>query len=139
MEQRAGHRSVPHTADLRVEAWGPGREECLTEAVRGVVEAFADIGGAQAVRDRESTVRGERDEDLLVALLDEVVYQLDTKGEIPVEVRLNAVPGGVRALFRTADIGTVPLIGAAPKAVTLHGLAIGRGADGWSCAVTLDV
>jgi len=40
-----GHRSVPHTADLRIEAWGPTREDSIAEAVRGLVESFADISG----------------------------------------------------------------------------------------------
>ena len=38
-----GHRTVPHTADLRVEAWAPTREECLAEAVRGLVDSFAVV------------------------------------------------------------------------------------------------
>jgi SHS2 domain-containing protein len=28
-----GHRDVPHTADTRIEAWGPTREACLPGAV----------------------------------------------------------------------------------------------------------
>ena len=38
-----GHRTVPHTADLRIEAWAPTREECLAEAVRGLVDSFAVV------------------------------------------------------------------------------------------------
>jgi SHS2 domain-containing protein len=139
MDERSGHRGVPHTADLRIEAWAPDRETCLAEAVRGAVEAFADVGRAVVVRELASTVRGERDEDLLVALLDEVVYLLDTSGEVPVGVRLTAVPGGLSAVFRLAEPESVELIGAAPKAVTLHGLVFGPGPEGWTCSVTLDV
>ena len=29
-----GHTSVPHTADLRIEAWGPTREDCKVAAAR---------------------------------------------------------------------------------------------------------
>ncbi|WP_326598986.1 archease [Streptomyces sp. NBC_01803] len=144
-ERRAGHRGVPHTADLRVEAWAPTREECLAEAVRGVVEAFVDVtgvvdgdagGGGQPW---ETVVRADDDEDLLTGLMDELVYRLDTAGEVPLDVRAEAVPGGVRAVWRTADVGALPLVGAVPKAVTLHGLAFGPGPDGWRCSVTLDV
>ncbi|MBV9026582.1 MAG: archease [Streptomycetaceae bacterium] len=135
----AGHRGIPHTADLRVEAWAPTREECLAQAVHGVVEAFADLSHAQTVRTYEIDLSGQRDEDLLVALLDEVVYRLDVADEIPLDVELTPLPDGLRAVFRMADAPSLPVTGAAPKAVTLHGLAFAHGADGWSCTVTLDV
>ncbi|MFB9391821.1 archease [Streptomyces coeruleoprunus] len=136
---RGGHRSVPHTADLRVEAWAPTREECLVQAVRGMCVSFLDLAGARPVRSRAVEVRADRDEDLLVELLDEVVYRLDTDGEVPVGVRLTPVPGGLRADLSMADAGSLPVTGAAPKAVTLHELHLTSGPEGWSCSVTLDV
>jgi hypothetical protein len=33
----AGHRGVPHTADLRIEAWAPSRDGCIRQAVLGTV------------------------------------------------------------------------------------------------------
>ena len=143
--RRAGHRGVPHTADLRVEAWAPTREECLREAVLGVTESFVDVSGISGVPGasgtvvREATVRGERDEALLTGLLEEVVYRLDTEGEVPVAVEASPLPGGLRAVLSMADVGTLPVIGAAPKAVTLHELSFRGGPGGWTCSVTLDV
>lgn len=137
---RGGYRGVPHTADLRVEAWAPTREECLAQAVRGVCASFLDLAGAAgAGRRRDVEVRADRDEDLLVALLEEVVYRLDTEGEVPVAVELTPVEGGVRAVLWMADAGSFPVTGAAPKAVTLHETAMTGGPDGWICSVTLDV
>ncbi|MEV5986728.1 archease [Streptomyces sp. NPDC052051] len=135
----SGHRGVPHTADLRVEAWAPTREECLAQAVRAVCESFLDLTGAVGVRDTDVVVRGERDEDVLVALLEEILYRLDTAGEIPVEVTPVAVADGVRVGLRMADVAALPLTGAVPKAVTLHRLDFRPGPEGWTCAVTLDV
>ncbi|MER6100231.1 archease [Streptomyces sp. NPDC001728] len=136
---RAGYRGVPHTADLRVEAWAPTREECMAQAVRGVCASFLDLTGATGGRRRDVVVRAERDEDVLVALLDEVVYRLDTEGEVPVDVELTPADGGVRGVLWMADAGSLPVTGAAPKAVTLHGLAVTHGPDSWTCSVTLDV
>ncbi|WP_031509206.1 archease [Streptomyces megasporus] len=136
---RGGHRGVPHTADVRVEAWAPTREECLAHAVRGACESFLDLTDAVAVRRRDVEVRADADEDLLVALLDEVVYRLDADGEVPVGVELEPVPGGLRTELHMADADTLPVTGAAPKAVTLHGLRLADGPDGWTCSVTLDV
>ncbi|MFB7210577.1 hypothetical protein [Streptomyces sp. NPDC056255] len=44
-------------------------------------------------------MRAERDEDVLVALLDEVVYRLDTEGDVLVDVELAPVDGGIREVF----------------------------------------
>lgn len=136
---RGGHRGLPHTADVRIEAWAPTREECLAQAVRGIVDGFVDPAGAAAVRRHEVALRGDRDEDLLVALADEVVYRLDTADEVPLDVDLDAEAGGLRATLHMADAGSLPVVGAAPKAVTLHGLRLTHGPEGWRCALTLDV
>ena len=37
----SGHRSVPHTADLRIEAWAPTRDGCNRQAALSTVESFA--------------------------------------------------------------------------------------------------
>jgi SHS2 domain-containing protein len=139
--RRAGHRGVPHTADLRVEAWAPTREECLAHVVRGVCESFLDLSGAGAtgVRRRDVVVRADSDADLLVALLEEVVYWLDTADEVPVDVELTETPDGLRAGLHMADASSLPVTGAAPKAVTLHDLDFTHGPEGWTCSVTLDV
>ena len=39
---------MPHTANVRIEAWAPTREECIAEAVRGLVDGFADTSRAPA-------------------------------------------------------------------------------------------
>ncbi|WP_399218499.1 archease [Streptomyces sp. SAJ15] len=122
-----------------MEAWAPTREECLAQAVRGVGESFLNLTGAVGVRTRDVVVRADRDEDVLVGLLEEVVYWLDTEGEVPVDMELTTVPGGLRAGLHMADAGSLPVTGAAPKAVTLHELEFTRGPDGWTCSVTLDV
>jgi SHS2 domain-containing protein len=41
--------------------------------------------------------------------------------------------------FSMAEMAALPQVGAAPKAVTLHGLAFRRGPEGFACSVTLDV
>ncbi|WP_030545259.1 archease [Streptomyces albus] len=140
----SGHRTVPHTADLRVEAWSETAERCITEAVRGAVESFADLSGAAAVAEREFEVTAPTDEDLLVSVLDEAVYRLDADGEIPLETAVGPIraTGGLRAATvrcRMADAARTPLIGAVPKAVSLHDLRLRGDSGGWTCAVTLDV
>jgi SHS2 domain-containing protein len=136
-----GHRSVPHTADLRIEAWGPTREDCIAEAVRGVVESFADVSRAGYPHAVERHLTAGSDADLLIAAVEEVIYALDARGQVPAAVEVaRAADGGIDLGLRAVDVSTVELIGAAPKAASLSGLACAPDASGqWSCAVTIDV
>lgn len=143
----AGHRTVPHTADLRIEAWAPTREECLAEAARGLVGSFAATAGRRAAAGRPAGGRARRhvtarpDQDLLVAVIDEIIYRLDADGQVPVSVTARrARDGGVVVSFRLIPVAEAEIIGAAPKAASLHDLRCARDAAGrWSCAVTVDV
>ena len=54
----------------------------------------------------------ERDADLVAAAVEEVIYALDTDGEIPVAVEVaRAGDGGIDLALRTVDAGTVEIIG----------------------------
>jgi len=136
-----GHRSVPHTADLRIEAWAPTREACLAEAARGLVDSFAAVAAARPRRTAERRFIAGSDEDLLVAIIGEVIYRLDADGQIPVALDVRPAPdGGVVLSLQLADVGEAEITGAVPKAASLHDLRCAPGPAGrWSCAITIDV
>ena len=134
-----GRRFVPHTADVRIEAWGASREECVAEAVAATVESFADVSGAAPATTEEVRFDAGTDEDLLVAVLDEVIYRLDTAGQLPLTTDVTPADGGLAVRFTMADVAAATPVGAAPKAVSLHDLRFIRAPAGWSCTVTLDV
>jgi protein archease len=135
----AGHRCVPHTADLRIEAWAPTREGCIRQAVLGMVDSFLDRSRARPRRTRRCRLTSERDDDLLVAVLEEVIYLLDTAGEAPVDVDVRSANGGVDVTVSMTDAGSACQVGAVPKAVSLNELRFWRGPQGWRCVVTVDV
>ncbi|GAA3776129.1 archease [Streptomyces chiangmaiensis] len=135
----SGHRLVPHTADLRIEAWGASREQCLVEAVLGLVGSLADVSTARPTAVQQIRLAEASDEELLVTLLDEVVYRLEVHGQVPVDVEADTTDGGLDLRLGVADLADVEIIGAAPKGISWHGLHIGPGPYGWSCAVTVDV
>ena len=130
VDNTSGHRSVPHTADLRIEVWSPSREGCIGEAVLGTVESFLDTSLARAQRIRQCRLTGDRDDDLLLAVLEELTYVLDTAGEAPVDVELEAIPGGVDVKFAMVDASTLPQVGAVPKAVSFNELHLSHGPRG---------
>ncbi|WP_020577201.1 archease [Actinopolymorpha alba] len=136
---RAGHRSVPHTADTRIEAWAPTRESCVTEAVTAMVEAFVDLSTAEQTDSASFEVSEDTDEDLLVTVLSEVIYLMDTADVIPLRARLDPAEEGYDVHFDVTGIDQLELVGAVPKAVSLHGLRFDDRPDGWFCSVTLDV
>jgi len=134
-----GRRRVPHTADLRIEAWAAGREECVAEAVAAMVESFADLTGAAVTATEEVQFGPGPDPDLLAAVLEEVIYRLETDGQLPLATDVTATGDGLQVRLTMVDAATATPVGAAPKAVSLHDLRFGPGPEGWFCTVTLDV
>ena len=139
MSGERGHRRLPHTADIRIEAWAPTRETCLAEAVAGLVASFVEFAGARPVRTATVDLSADSDADTLVELLDEVIYLLDTQGAVPIDTEVVPGPNGPAMRLHLAPVVDARPIGAVPKAVTLHDLRFGRTDGGWSCAVTIDV
>lgn len=140
----AGHRLLPHTADLALEAWAPTRGECIAEAVRALVESFADVRAAIPDQTVTLTLEEPADEDLLVRVLDEVIYLLEVPGRVPVDISVTEPdPGGTGARaevrFAAAPVAEADVTGAIPKAVTRHQLSITRADGQWRCHVTVDI
>ena len=139
MHSRSGHRSLPHTADLRIEAWSPTRDGCIREAVLGTVESFLDISSASPRRRRHSRFEAHRDDDLLADVLDDVIYRLDTAGEVPVDLDVESSAGTVDVHYSMVDACTLPQVGAVPKGVSLNALDLSRAGHRWRGSVTLDL
>jgi SHS2 domain-containing protein len=135
----SGHRAVPHTADVRIEAWGVSRERCLVEAALGMVECFADVTAVRPTSMERVRLAENSDEELLTALLDEVVFRLDVDGRVPVDLEADTTDGDLDVRLALAELEDVEVTGATPKGVSWHGLHIGPDPYGWSCAVTVDV
>lgn len=136
-----GHRSVPHTADLRIESWGRTREECVAEAVTALVESFADVGTPGRERAAHTHLAGGSDGDLLVAALEEVIYRLDAHGTLPASVEARpAADGGIDLTFGLVSARSAEFTGAMPKAASLSDLHCAeQESGGWRAAVTVDV
>jgi SHS2 domain-containing protein len=137
--EASGHRSLPHTADVRIEAWGRNREECLIEVLCGLVESFADVSGVRARTVEYVQLPAGTDEDLLLGLLGEVIARLDVEGRVPVDAEAEVIDGEVGVRLAMADLDDVPIVAAPPKAVPLHQLHFAPGPAGWSCHVIVDV
>ncbi|MET9154818.1 archease [Streptomyces griseoflavus] len=134
----SGHRAVAQEDEVRIDAWASSRENCLAEAVTAVVECFADVSGVRPTGAGRIRLDAASDDDLLAALLDEILYRLEEYGQVPVDVEADATEGGLDVRLAVAALSDVPRTGAAPTTVTWQDLRIGPGPYGWTCAVTID-
>ena len=139
---------MPHTADLRIEAWAESCHECVAESLRGLVGSVADVQGAAVTRTTERQLTGRSPADLLASAAEEVIYILDTAGEVPVSVHVRPAgppdqqqrAAGIIVTLELASVSAVEFIGAVPKAVSFHGLVCEPDASGrWTASMTVDV
>jgi SHS2 domain-containing protein len=125
---------------LRIEAWAESRDECVAEALRGLIASFADISDMQPARVLERPITASSDADLLASAADEVIYILDVEGEIPVSVQVRPAGAGIVVVLALARAELAEITGAVPKAVSFHGLRCEPDATGrWSASMTIDV
>jgi SHS2 domain-containing protein len=138
----AGHRILQHTADLALEAWAPTKGECIAEAVRALVASFADVRRAMPRESVTLAAEEATDEDLLVRVLNDVICQLEVHGRLPVDISIDQpaddTPGRAEVRFAAAAAGEADLVGAIPKAVSLHELRFALTGGLWRCHVTVD-
>lgn len=124
----------------------------MRQAARGLIDSVADVSGGHPRRTADVRLAADSDADLLAAILDEVIYRMDAHGDIPVAVAVrpdrgeetgagpDGRPAPVRLELALAPLDDVEIIGAAPKAVSLHELRCSPDAAGrWSASVTVDV
>jgi len=136
-----GYRLLPHTADLVLAAGGSSRENCLEQAIRGLVASFAETGpDTRATETVTCVLRPDGDAELLIQALEEVLYLADARGVVPVAVTARHRDHGEV----TVELGVVPLswvtnVGQAPKGVSRHALSFTVVEGGWRCRAIIDV
>ena len=134
-----GHLLRAHTADEILEAWGPTREACLEEAVLALADSIVEVDLITWWWHEEVELAGT-DEEMLVALLEEVIYRLDTDGAVPVVVAVRPHGDHLLAHLWMTDLHRVTPVGAAPKGISYSGVEIHEQHPGrWACTATVDV
>ena len=137
---RAGHRVLPHPADVMLSAWAPTPEGCIAEAVRALVESFADTTSAPRGTRHDFRLVDTSWDERLVSTLEEVLFLLDAQEQVPVAVSVTpAGPDTCAVSFQVAAVSDVDLVGGTPKGVARSGLAFSSTGNGWHCEVIVDV
>lgn len=134
-----GHALLAHTADAVIEAWGPTAAACYEEAAAAFVDVFADTTSAAEGSVEPFDVGPGPPDELLVLLLEEILFDADVRGHVPVatevEVRGDHLVGRCAAL----PIEELDIIGPIPKGISYSQLEFGRSDHGWHCRATIDV
>lgn len=124
-----------------LEAWGPDLASCCEEAVAALVAVYAEPSRRAAVGHRDVHLPPAPDEALLLDVLDEVIFTLDTaEGAVPVAARVrSAADGGLDVTLALADRDHVEGTGAVPKAISHSELSVVAAGDGTRCHLLIDV
>lgn len=110
--------ALDHTADVILEAWAPDVAGCCEEAVAALVGTYCDATDAVGVGDRVCSIASGPMETMLLALLDEVIFLLDTAEGVPVGATVKRRgDGSLEVAFVLAAPGSVEPTGPVPKAI----------------------
>jgi SHS2 domain-containing protein len=135
-----GHRALRQTNDVIVEAWAPSRSGCLEELVRGVVSIFADTRNVAATREVPVEVGAARDEDVVVLLLDDVCYLLNTDGLVVVDVALDEEDDACfDGTFFVVSVAAIDPTGDGPKGISRSDLQFACDGSLWRGRVHVDL
>lgn len=129
-----------HTADVAVEAWGETMGDVFAAVADGMAAAMCD--SVPEIGDRfEVTVAAEGPEAALFDYLDELIYERDVRGVLPVDNRATVTRGDDSWTVDGSARG-VPLDSVEArevKAVTYSQMLLEERDDGWHAYVVLDV
>lgn len=140
MDEPTGRRVVPHNADVTIEAWAPTRTACYAEAVQALVGVFADLSSVVVTDTVTLRIEPGTPEDMLAALLDEVIYLRDVMGMVPAGIDIeDAEDGGLGGTLDLAPLSDVKLIGPSPRAVSRSDLHVTFDRELWTCRATCEV
>jgi SHS2 domain-containing protein len=132
-----------HTADLGLRVLGSDLDDLFRTAAEGLFEVI--VANAAEVRPRETlpvALAAESIEELLVAWLNELIYQAETGHTFfsQFDVRVTSSPPGLEAeVHGEAVDADRHVLDHEVKAVTHHGIRLVRVPEGWLGEVILDI
>lgn len=117
---------VEHTADIGIKVYGKTLGELFVNSARGLFDIIADLDGIKISTSIKIKLEADNPEELLVAWLDELIYNFYTKNIIFSEFKINKITDkSVEAEASGRHIGSKKSrLKTEVKAATYHGLKI---------------
>jgi len=140
----AGFSELEHTADVGFRVFAPSLPGLFYQAARALMHTLFSRPPRRGRGVLTLTVEAEDPETLLVRFLNELLYQVQTRGRVPagVRLRLERVGEGCRLTawihYAPFDPEAYGFLGEV-KSATFHGLKIEKTEAGYAASVVLDV
>jgi len=128
------------SGDAGLRIWGKDLEELLTNAAEGLGELITDLSLIKETEKRVIVLSSERNEDLLIRWLNELIFLFDTYGfvgtKIEVSLKSDTLKATVSGGIFNVETNEGRLL---VKAATYHGLSLKRDNTGWEAVVVFDI
>lgn len=135
-----GYRYLPHTADVKFEAYGKTIEEAFSNAIFAMVNLMVDIELIDPTTTKKISLSGHDKEALLYNLLEEILFIYETSSLLPYEIdNMRIVLNGRPCLEARLRLGNAKDVRDYIKAVTYNEMEIKETDSGWRICVVLDV
>lgn len=135
------YEEIPHTADIAIKAYGRDLKELFSNAAFGMFDIIADLAGLKRTVSVTINLEKESPEELLVAWLDELLYNFYSKGIIFFEFEIIDIQDTrIAARAHGKHLGdNRNRLKTEIKAVTFHDLKIKKDGSGLSVEIVFDV
>ncbi len=116
--QDRGWNTLPHTADVIIEAWAGDGAACAEEAAAGLLGICVSQTAGETRDGQVLRVPPGSFQSMVEAVLEHLIYLFDTSDLVPVAVSVEAsTDGGLELRTTVAPPDSVQLTGAAPKGI----------------------
>ena len=135
------YEQFPHTADIGVRAYGKDLQELFANAAFAMFDIIADLEGLKGTIEQEFELTAGNPEELLVAWLDELLYNFYTREIIFFKFDITQISDNkikARAFGRSVGANRNRLK-TEIKAATYSDLAIKKSAAGYSVEIIFDI
>ncbi|MBL7068874.1 MAG: archease [Candidatus Omnitrophica bacterium] len=132
---------INHTADIGIKVYGKSLEELFINAASGMFEIIADLDGLKPSTSIKVKLEAQNDEELLVAWLDELIYNFYTKKIIFSEFKISSLSAAkIEAEAIGKHIGDKKSrLKTEIKAATYHDLKIEKESGNYQVQIIFDI
>lgn len=132
------------SGDIGIKAYGKSCEDTFVNAGLGMYSLITDIDSVVGSQEMEVEVRSDSKEGLLVAFLNELIFQFDTYGFIGRKIEVMAFSIQPSAYIKAKVYGEEFEVGRHEqrlliKAATYHNIKVERINDEWKAEVIFDI
>lgn len=135
------YEQFPHTADIGVRVYGRDLKELFENAAFAMFDIIADLEGLKGEIAQDFILEAQSEEELLIAWLDELLYNFYTKQIIFFKFEIDELTGTtikVKAFGRPVGANRNRLK-TEIKAATYHNLKIDKTPEGYKVEIVFDV